>query len=271
VLLAYLTGHRDLVYVDCYKTGAARLYSGMERWVIARSCRTVFCRADNLAAILTKSGVDARSPGNLMMDTIPHGDYNAGARRTRPLGMTMLPGSRGQTAENFARQVAGLRKLDPASLPDLFLAVAGDVEVEALAAAAKLSRTSLLGTDSDDLGTLSDGTITVNMLRGRAMGNALAHSDIVMSQAGTATVQALGLGRPVISMTNPADRQSRFLDEQALFGAARIAVPDDPDSIAHALAMLLTSPDERLRLGAIGRQRIGGPGAIHAVLDVLVA
>jgi hypothetical protein len=259
------------VLFACYKTGAARLYSGAERWVIARACKQVFCRADNLAALLANAGVEASSPGNLMMDTIPHGDYNAALRRTRPLGMTLLPGSRGKTAENFARQVAGLRKVDPMALPDLFLAVAGDVEVETLASAAKLSRTPLLSADSDDLGTLSDGTITINMLRGRAMGNALMQSDLVMSQAGTATVQALGLGRPVITMTNPQDRQSRFMDEQALFGEARLAVPDEPDRIALALNQLLASPDERRRLGDIGRQRIGGPGAIHAVLDALVS
>lgn len=269
VLFAWLAGHRDLYYVDCYKTGAARLYSAAERWVIGKSCKQVFCRSENLAALLTSAGVAASSPGNLMMDTIPHGDYNAALRRTRPLGMTLLPGSRGKTADNFARQVAGLRQVDPMALPDLFLAVAGDVEVESLAEAAKLSRTPLLSADSDDLGTLSDGTITINMLRGRAMGNALAESDLVMSQAGTATVQALGLGRPVITMTSPQDRQSRFLDEQALFGEARIAVPDEPAKIAAALNRLLASPDERRRLGDIGRQRIGGPGAIHAVLDAL--
>lgn len=271
VLFALLAGHRGLVYVDCYKTGAARLYNRPERLVIARACAKVFCRADNLAQMLASAGVDASSPGNLMMDTIPYGDYDAAARRTRPLAITLLPGSRGRTAENFARQVAGLRQLDPALLPDIFLAVAGDVEVDALAKAAGLSRTAMLGADGDDLGTLSDGTITVNMLRGRAMGNGLEQSDVVLSQAGTATVQALGLGRPVIVLTNAQDRQSRFLDEQALFGEARVAVPDAPDQIAAALTRLLGSEPERQRLGAIGRQRIGGPGAIDSVLETLLA
>ena len=269
--LAWLSGHRDLFYIDCYKTGAARLYSPAERFILARTCRIVFCRADNLASLLRRSGVDARAPGNLMMDTIPTGDYDAAARRVRPLGLTLLPGSRGETAENFARQIAALRVLDPELVPDLFLAVAGDLSVDDLAEGAGLRRTAMLSTEGDDLGTLTDGTLTVHMLRGRAMGNALAASDLVLSQAGTATVQALGLGKPVIHMTSPLDRRSRFLDEQALFGEARIAVPGRPETVARALARLLADPDERHRLGAIGRRNIGGPGAIETILAALEA
>ncbi|ODT83411.1 MAG: hypothetical protein ABS76_03340 [Pelagibacterium sp. SCN 64-44] len=270
-LLAWLTGHRDLIYIDCYKTGAARLYSPAERFVIGRTCAKVFCRADNLAALLRQSGIDATAPGNLMMDTIPTGDYDAQSRRTRPLAITLLPGSRGETADNFARQIAALRQLPAETLPDIFLAVAGDVSVEDLAEAGGLRRTTMLSTEGDDLGSLSDGKLTVHMLRGRAMGNALAASDIVLSQAGTASVQALGLGKPVIHMTSPKDRQSRFLDEQQLFGEARIAVPGQADAVAQALAHLLESPDERLRLGAIGRERIGGQGALDQVLAALGA
>ena len=36
------------------------------------------------------------------------------------------------------------------------------------------------------------------------------------------------------------------------------------------LEALLDSPDERRRLGEIGRSRIGGPGAIHAIVDAIL-
>ena len=269
--LAWLTGLKDLYYIDCYKTGAARLYSAAERFVISRSCKKVFCRADNLAALLRDAGIDASAPGNLMMDTIPTGDFNAAARRIRPLAVTLLPGSRGETSKNFARKVAALRLLPDDSIPDIFLAVAGDLSVDDLSSAAGLRRTHLLSSESDDLGTLTDGKLTVHMLRGSAMGNALMASDIVLSQAGTATTQSLGLGKPVIYMMSPKDRQSRFLDEQVFFGEARIAVPGEPEAIAAALVDLISSSEKRERLGAAGRERIGPPGAIGAVLDALSA
>lgn len=268
-LLALLTGNRGLSYIDCYKTGAARLYSPFERFIIAQTCDQAFCRADNLAAMLRAAGVEASAPGNLMMDTIPTGDFNPQTRRSRPLAVTLLPGSRGETAKNFARQIQALRQLAPELIPDIFVAVAGDVSVSDIAEAGELARTTILSTEGDDLGSLSDGKLTVHLLRGRAMGNALMQSDVVLSQAGTATVQALGLGKPVVHMTSPKDRQSRFLDEQRFFGEARIAVPGEPRVIADALSRLLEDDEERLRLGAIGRERIGGPGAIDHVLAAL--
>jgi uncharacterized protein (TIGR03492 family) len=269
VLACMLTGHKDIIYLDVYKTGAARLYSGVERWVIGRTCRLVFCRSDNLAALLRESGIEARSAGNLMMDTIPHGDYDAAARRQHALAVTLLPGSRALTAESFAIQTAGLRLLPAELRPDIFLAVAGNVQVKELGAAAGLSRAPMLSAEPDDLGVLTDGTLNVHMARGRAMGNLLAASDIVLSQAGTASVQALGLGRPVITFVNPRDRRSRFEDEQKLFGEARIVVDAEAGNVAAALKDLLASTEERQRLGAIGRQRIGGPGAIQQILAAL--
>ncbi len=269
--LAWVTGLKDLYYIDCYKTGAARLYSPAERFVISRTCKKVFCRADNLAALLRGAGIDATAPGNLMMDTIPTGDFDAASRRTKPVAVTLLPGSRGETSANFARQIAALRLLPQNAVPDIFLAVAGDLSVDDLSSAAGLRRTHLLSSESDDLGTLTDGKLTIHMLRGSAMGNALMASDIVLSQAGTATTQSLGLGKPVIYMTSPKDRQSRFLDEQVFFGEARIAVPGEPEEIAAVLSELISSREKREQLAAKGRERIGPPGAIGAVLDALAA
>lgn len=271
VLAAYATGHRGLYYIDVYKTGSARLYSSLERFAIKRACRTVFSRADNLASLLRDMGVDARSAGNVMMDTIPYGDYDAAARRTRAKAITLLPGSRALTSESFALQVAALRTLPAALRPDVFVAVAGSVNVEDMARQSGLKRTAMLSAEPGDLGELSDGDLTIHMARGSAMGNLLAASDLVMSQAGTATVQSLGLGKPAITFINPRDRRSRFTDEQMLFSEARTVVMPDAAAIGAALGKLLSDDDERRRLANVGRQRIGGPGAMEAIVDALVS
>lgn len=269
VVAAYAMGLRNLFYIDCYKTGYARLYSRMERWVIKRACRTVICRTENLAAILRRDGVDARSAGNVMMDTIPRGDYDAMARRSRPLAVTLLPGSRGPTRDNFVLQTKALQLLPEALLPDVFLAVAGDVNVSELAEQSGLQRTAMLTAESADLGALSDGRLTIHMARGGAMGNLLDASDLVLSQAGTATTQALGLGRPSITFVSSSDRRSRFEAEQRYFGEARVETTATPEGIASALKRLLQEQDERQRLADIGRERIGGPGALATILAAL--
>jgi uncharacterized protein (TIGR03492 family) len=109
------------------------------------------------------------------------------------------------------------------------------------------------------------GDVTVHIVRG-ALGDVLDAADVVFSQAGTAAVQAVGLGKPVISFTRSTDRMSRHRDETALFGDARILVRDDATELSQALAGLLSDPADRLRRGATGRERIGPPGAMAAIV-----
>jgi uncharacterized protein (TIGR03492 family) len=269
VLACLATGHRGIIYIDVYKTGAARLYSRLEAMAIGKVASLVFCRTESLAMQLRRRGIDARAPGNLMMDTIPRGQYDAASRRRQTLAVTLLPGSRALTGESFALQIEALRQVPADLRPDVFLSVAGSVSVEDLARAAGMRRAAMLSAEPDDLGILEDENLTVHMARGRAMGNLLEASEVVLSQAGTASVQALGLGRPVITFVNPRDRRSRFADEQKLFGAARTVVDAEAGTVGLALTDLLRDDAGRARLGAIGRERIGGPGALQAILAAI--
>lgn len=264
----WLSGVRAVTYLDVYKTGYGRPYAAIERWIVRQTCRTVFNRSERLARSLVAAGVDARAAGNVMMDTIPSGHYAATSRRSRPLAVTLLPGSRDRTAENFALQVGALARLPGPLRPDVFAAVAEGIEIGALAAAAGLEFAPPSGGEAADLGTLAGRGLTVHLARG-AFGNLLAATDLVLSQAGTATIQALGSGKPVITFTRPTDRMKRFLEENRLFGEARLLVPADATALTEKLAALLADPAGIARLGAVGRERIGGPGAIGAIIENL--
>ena len=264
----WLSGIRDITYLDVYKTGYGRPYAAIERWIIGKTCRTVFNRSARLAQTLVAAGIDARAAGNVMMDTIPSGDYDAAGRRTHAQAVTLLPGSRDATAANFALQVEALAALPEALRPDVFLALADGIEPQVLAEAAGLEFRSPQSREPADLGTLSGRGLAVHLSRG-VLGNLLAVSGLVLSQAGTATIQALGSGRPVITFTRPTDRMKRFLEENRLFGEARLLVPAEPIELANLVGVLLADPQELARLGAIGRERIGGPGAIEAIIESL--
>jgi uncharacterized protein (TIGR03492 family) len=263
-------GVKDVVYLDVYRTGYGRLYAPPECWLVRRTSRVAFCRHESLAARLRDRGVDARTAGNVMMDAIPYGDYDAMARRRVAAAVTLLPGSRQWVEESFCLQVEALRRLPEALRPDVFLALAGGLSPDALGRAAGLQHTPPAGTEAADRGTLGDGALTVHVAQG-VLGNLIEASELVLSQAGTATIQALGLGRPVLTFINPRDRQSRVRDENAQFGEARRIVTPEPQAIAEAAAALLANAEERARLGAIGRERIGDPGAMAAILgEILV-
>ena len=254
----FLTGYRSITYLDVYKTGFGGSYLGIDKWMLRRVAKTAFCRASSLADSLKSAGIDARAPGNVMMDTIPRTGLTL--PRTRPLGLTILPGSRDHSIANFALQAASLSKVPPDLMPDVFLAVARSIDPDRLAAAAGLTHES---------GHLRGGPLDIVLVPGSAMGDALDASDLVLSQAGTATVQALGLGQPAITFQTAADRPSRFEAESRLFGEARQVVADTPAAIADKLIVLLSDGDERRRLAAIGRERIGPPGAINEIIAEL--
>jgi uncharacterized protein (TIGR03492 family) len=269
VMGCFASGIRRIVYLDVYKTGFGRLYSPLERWLLRRTAATVFCRSERLAAPLRAAGVDGRCPGNVMMDTIAYGEYDVAARRRRPTAVGLLPGSRQFTVESFALQVAALRRLAADKRPDVFLAAAASVSLEALAKESGLVVKGPITGEAGDGGALVDDELIVHVTRGAA-GNVIEGADVVLSQAGTATIQALGLGRPVITFVNRRDRKSRVRNETALFGEARVVLPPDAGKLANTLDGLLADPAERARLGEIGRVRIGGSGAIHAVLEAIV-
>lgn len=245
----WVTGHGGITYIDVYKTGFGRNYLWLDAAILRRTARRVFCRTKNLADQLNAAGVDASAPGNVMMDTIPR--QNLELARSRPSGLTLLPGSRRHAVKNFILQADALRLLPADLLPDLFLAVASSL-------------------DAGEFLRHAEG-LPITVVPGAAMGDALDASDLVLSQAGTATVQAIGLGRPAITFRSAEDRPSRIADESRLFGEAREVVDATPQALAAALERLLRDPEELARRSAIGRARIGPPGAMDVILTSLKA
>src|SRR5690606_32266640 len=84
-------------------------YSALERLAIAKSCRLVFCRDDLLAEKLRRDGIDARSHGNIMLDTVVYASCAIGRPPHGEPLVGILPGSRSGTAQTFAVQWEALR------------------------------------------------------------------------------------------------------------------------------------------------------------------
>lgn len=268
VALCWLAGAPIAIYIDVFKYGQSHRYGALERWLIRRTCRTVFNRDDILAGQLRAAGVDARFAGNIMMDTIELGAYDPAPRRAHELAILVLPGSRAVAPRQFAVQAAAIRRLPPELTPDVFVALAVGIEPEMLAQAAGLHWHPSTSGDAADLGRLVGGDSEFHLARG-SVGNLLAIADVVLSLAGTATWQAIGSGKPVISTVSPATRRKRLMDEAALTGPARQICGNDPEEVAGALKALLSDPEERARRGAIGRRQMGPPGAIDAIIAEL--
>ncbi len=131
--------------------------------------------------------------------------------------------------------------------------------------AARLAVATQLRSDGE---ALTDGTIVIHCATG-SLGAMLAASDIVLGQAGTANQQAIGLGKPVVSFVSPRTTARRYRRDRDFFGDSCIFAIPSAEDMAKALGELLADPAACARRGAVGRQRMGSPGAIDAIIAAL--
>jgi uncharacterized protein (TIGR03492 family) len=267
VVMCWLAGRRVRIYLDVYKSGYDNAYRPGELFVLRRSADLVLTRDAILAEQLARARVNARFAGNAIMDTVATGTYDPQWHHRHMHAIAVLPGSRASLKSNFAVQLDALRRVPGIEGIDLFAVLARPGDAVDLAESSGMRLTP--STQEGDLGTLTDGRVTLHLSTG-ALGAVVAASDIVVGQAGTANLQAMGLGKPVISFHAEGSTPRRMARNEALAGDARIFTPRDPEAMAAAIARLLADPDDRARRGAIGRERMGPPGAIAAIIEELV-
>ncbi len=267
VVMCWWTGKRVRLYLDVYKSGYDNRYSAAELFVLRRTADLVLTRDAILADQLTQAKVTARFAGNAIMDTVVTGPYDAQRRRHNARAIALLPGSRASLADNFKLQLEALRHLPGIEGIDVFAVLARPGDAADLADRSGLRLIPPLRYDGD-LGTLSDGRVSIHLSTG-SLGAVIAASDIVLGQGGTANLQAMGLGKPVVSFHAEGATGKRKARNEALAGDARIFTARDPDALATALAQLLADDADRQRRGAIGRTRMGSPGAIPAIIEEL--
>ena len=266
VIMCWLSGRRVRVYLDVYKSGYANRYSALERYVLRRTCDLVLTRDERLAEQLRDAGVPAGFAGNAMMDTLVTGQFDARGRRRHAKAIAILPGSRKSCVQNFALQVAALRQVPDVADIDLFAVLATGADVAEMAAASGLAFIGE-GEGPDSLGTLAGDGLTIHLAKG-SLGAVIEACDIVLGQAGTANLQAIGMGRPVVSFLAEGARPARVRRVAAMLGESRITVGPDAAVLGAAIARLLADDADRARRGAIGRERIGGGGAFAALAEI---
>lgn len=266
VVMCWLTGRRARIYLDVYKSGYDNAYRRSELFVLKRTADLVLTRDPILAQQLNAARINARFAGNAIMDTVSTGSYDPQWHRRHMHAIAVLPGSRASLKDNFAVQLDALRRVPGIEGVDVFavLARAGDAADLAESSGMRL----VPGKLELDLGTLTDGRVTLHLSTG-SLGPVIAASDIVVGQGGTANLQAMGLGKPVISFHAEGSTEQRMARNEALAGDARLFTARDPETMAAAIARLLADPEDRARRGAIGRERMGPPGAIPAIIEEL--
>ncbi len=101
------------------------------------------------------------------------------------------------------------------------------------------------------------------------VGGLLAHASLVFGQAGTANEAAAAAGIAVAAIDDGRTRAERWyrMRQRALLGDAMLMVSSDPRFAGEQLAVLLADRERRKRMGDIGRERMGAPGAARRIAE----
>jgi len=237
-----------LIYVGTAKSVYVAPYGPFERRIL-RGARRIFVRDGATAVALRAHGIAAEAPGNVIVDLLATGDRVSWERDLR---LALLPGSRERAYADALRIAALIAALRARGVVlDAVLSIAPNLDPARFAPAVAL-------------GALRSWT--------GPLGGLLAGATLAIGQSGTANEAAAGEGLPVVALDlDDAPRGAWYRKRQmGLLGDALLVVPGDPQRGADAVAALLADAERRDRMGAVGRERMGGPGGARAIAQAAV-
>lgn len=291
--LARLSGP-DLVFIGCAKSEYYRrdrdgplprgglgariesrlpsVYGALERRLMKPpKCRAVFPRDSLTAQRLHPFGLAVQDLGNPMMDGLqPRGDVVIPAA---DCAIALVPGSRHpESLANWRQQLDRLADVIHALAPKrpLFLAPIPQAKRDPGYRAAALERGWL-----EAQGVLTRARATL-ILTPDGFADTIHRADLAIAQAGTASEQIAGLGKPIISFPGEGPQfVHRFAEAQArLLGPLMHYLPEG-SGLGPLVAALIDDRTRRRHWRAAGVERMGRPGAsdriARAIAEIIPA
>lgn len=221
----------------------------------------------------------------------PHGPAPGVPPGPAPQIVALLPGSREEAYRNLADlttvaarlvrsspqplafPVALAPSLDPARAAEAIRSAGGEAQLLDPDGPAATPPAAPIPVATSPVADSAAVRPRLTLVPGR-FGDVIQASDLVLGLAGTANEQAAGLGRPVVTFPGRgAQFTPRFARaQQRLLGEAVVLVePPDPARVAEITLHLLADPAERQRRAAVGRERLGGPGATERMTAGILA
>ncbi len=240
---------------------------GIEEWYLRRATDIIIGRDEVTAKYFRSKGIEAVSFGNVIMDELHPEGVEIELDASLPT-VGILPGTREEAYENFFLILESLLPLLDKQAVNLVAAVVDDLSDEKLADYGRSRGWTL---ESGKLqNVLVKDKARVGLVR-RAFVETVVRSDVIVGLAGAGNEQAAGLGKPVISFVGSGPQTSkRRLEEQSrLMGDSLWYLKEGASGVSDAILTLLCDSAEYNRRGAIGKERMGEPGASKKIAQYL--
>lgn len=274
-MLMTLASRVPTTYVGTAKSVLVAPYGPMERRAIKRAAH-VFVRDEMTAEHLRRHGVPALAPGNVIVDLFAVEDDPRADDAVAGFdpALAVFPGSRENAYEDGAflqRVIARCARVRP-TLGAVF-SVAPLLDATRFAASARDAGFDVRVRNDERIPfeAALDGRVVLRAWRGE-IGVLLRRVKLVVGQAGTANEAAAAAGVPVVAFELAADRKTHWyrMRQHGLLGEALTVLPADVDVAAAGVLDLLDNESRRIRMGAIGRARMGAPGGAAAIARAIV-
>lgn len=268
-LLMALAARAPVTYVGTAKSVRVAPYGPVERAILRRAER-VFVRDGPTAERLRSLGVDAQSPGNVIVDLFANFDDQRADDAVEAFApaIAMFPGSR-EAAYGDAVFLADIVRRVANEHPHLGGVLSIAPVLDSARFARELAQTWEVGEGRNAQVTfeLRERGRTVVRAWSGPLGALLRRVQLVIGQAGTANEAAAAAGIPVVAFERGEDRKTAWyrMRQSGLLGAALTVLPGDAARAARELGALLADPARRAYMGNAGRELMGPPGGARAI------
>jgi uncharacterized protein (TIGR03492 family) len=273
-LLMALAARTPTTYVGTAKSVRVAPYGRGER-VVLRRADHIFVRDEPTARRLREQRVDARAPGNVIVDLYGEDDpHAADALAGFAPAIAIFPGSRSSAYGDAAFLLRVLREVERTHPhAGAALSVAPLLDPGAFAARFEQDGFSVERSDDERIPFVvrSGERVLARGWRG-PLGALISRVELVIGQAGTANEAAAAAGVPVVAFERERDRKNAWyrMRQHGLLGSALAVLPSELQAAAQGVGALLDDAPRRASMGAEGRERMGAPGGAEAIARAIV-
>ncbi len=262
------------VFVGTAKSVAVAPYGAFEKLLLRRA-RACFVRDEATAKALRAGGLDAEV-ANAIVDLFATPDDPAAQRAVEGFdpALAVFPGSRESAYGDAAFLLDVTREL-AGEAPSLgaALSIAPGLDARRFASDAEHRewRVHWTGDERQPFSLSDGGRELVRAWRG-SLGPLLSRVALVLGQAGTANEAAAAAAVPVVAFERDAGKETWYRRRQrGLLGDALAVFPAEFERAVAGVRSILDDPARRIRMGEVGRERMGSPGGARRIAERIVA
>ncbi|MFH1428814.1 MAG: lipid-A-disaccharide synthase-related protein [Candidatus Margulisiibacteriota bacterium] len=254
VILALLSG-KPVIHVGTAYSVHLRKLIALEKWLF-RKCRLILSRDEPTAVHLRDCGINAVCVGNPMMDDplLSEGTNGNKDLNTHHLTVGLIPSSRIDAYDNLQKMLDVIQYIPQKENIAFLVSVAPNLETKKI----------------ESIISEYKQRLELRLVKG-SLGDVIRPSKIAIGMTGTGNEQVVGLNTPLVLLQGggPQSSSARMKHYQRLLGDAVFVPQGNKEQIGQQIGELIKDEQRLTRMGKVGLERMGPPGAALKMAEII--